>query len=619
MANTSAARFPDPHDFKVPKELEGWEEMYPPQRLFSQDRAEWEKRHFWFQDKIHAPEPLYPLDDIFQEAWQISLSGYTTRVFCIPPAQGIAQRLVGCYMYITPVEPPPPEVIGQKAELFGKRVPFVFQNYNKLWDEWIKKFKKLGGEMESLSIPQDLGNFAPDDQIFPVPRGYTDANVLIESFNSIISLIFRAWQYHFQYLNLAYLAYLMFVDTAKKLFPGIKESTIGKMVAGADVSMFRPEEELCRLSRLAMGQKPVQETLRKDMPAADKLKELEKTDAGRIWLEELERVKDPWFYVSCGSGWYHYEGSWINKMDVPFSYLKSYIERLEKGEKIERSLTSISEERDRIVSEYKALIKTADDKKSFEDAYNTVRTIYVYAEDHLFWVEHWLHTIWFRKIREFGNVLTKYDVLKKPDDIYLFNRFEVPMLIEDLATAWALGVGAPTRGKYWQEKAAKREMILAAARKWNPVPALGVPPAEISEPFTVMLWGVTTDTVGEWLKGGEVDAKDVNQLKGFGASAGTAEGPARVLKLLEDIVKLQPGEILVAPCTNPSWAPVFTNIKGAVTDIGGLTSHAAIVSREYGLPAVTGTGVATSVIKTGDIIKIDGSAGTVTIVKRAKA
>jgi pyruvate,water dikinase len=107
-------------------------------------------------------------------------------------------------------------------------------------------------------------------------------------------------------------------------------------------------------------------------------------------------------------------------------------------------------------------------------------------------------------------------------------------------------------------------------------------------------------------------------MKGFASSAGIAEGPARVLKLLEDIVKLQPGEILVAPCTNPSWAPVFTKIKGAVTDIGGLTSHAAIVSREYGLPAVTGTGVATSVIKTGDIVKLDGSTGMVTIVKRAK-
>ena len=68
-----------------------------------------------------------------------------------------------------------------------------------------------------------------------------------------------------------------------------------------------------------------------------------------MWLEEMERIKNPWFYVSCGSGWYHYEGSWINKMDVPFSYLKSYVERLEKGRTIERSLTAISEERDRIV------------------------------------------------------------------------------------------------------------------------------------------------------------------------------------------------------------------------------------------------------------------------------
>ena len=90
-----------------------------------------------------------------------------------------------------------------------------------------------------------------------------------------------------------------------------------------------------------------------------------------------------------------------------------------------------------------------------------------------------------------------------------------------------------------------------------------------------------------------------------------------MLKLLGDVVKLQPGEIMVAPTTNPSWAPVFTKIKAAVTDIGGLTSHAAIVSREYGLPSVTGTGVATTVIKTGDIIRVDGSTGVVTIVKRA--
>lgn len=613
-------RFPYPDEVVLPPELEGWEEMYPPQRLFSDDRADWEKRHFWYQDKIHASEPMYPLDDIFQEAWQIALSQFTTRVFCIPPAQGVAHRMLGCYMYIAAVEPPPPEVIQKKAELFGKRVPYTFENYLKQFEVWLERFQKLGREMEQLSIPEKLPQFVPDEEVIPMPKGVTDGHEVMENFNTIISQIFKAWQYHFQYLNLAYLAYLMFVDTARKLFPGIKESTIGKMVAGAEVSMFRPEEELCRLSKLAAAKESLKDILKGAGPAADKMKALSGTDEGKAWLDEIEKIKDPWFFVSCGSGWYHQEGSWITKMDVPFSYMQSYIERLEQGHEIERNLNEISEERDRIVGEYRALIKSEDDLKSFDDAYHVVRSIYRYAEDHLFWVEHWLHTIWFAKIRNFGDLLVNQNVLKETDDIFLFNRFEIPMMLEDMVTAWALGEGVPTR-KMWMEKAEKRAKILEAANKWNATPALGVPPEEIAEPFTLMLWGVTTDKVDEWLKGtatgtGEV-SEDITELRGFASSAGIAEGPARVLKLLRDVVDLQPGEIMVAPTTNPSWAPVFTKLKGAVTDIGGLTSHAAIVSREYGLPSVTGTGVATTVIKTGDIIRIDGSTGVVTIVKRA--
>jgi pyruvate, water dikinase len=615
MADTK--QFPFAEEVVLPPEMEGWEEMYAPQRLFSKDRDEWEKRHFWYQDKIHAPEPMYPLDDIFQEAWQIALSQYTTRVFCIPPAQGVAQRMLGCYMYIAAVEPPPGEVIQEKADLFGKRVPYTFQNYERQWNEWLEKFHKLGNEMEAIRIPQELYKYTTEEEVIPSPKGFTDANELMENFNILINLIFRAWQYHFQYLNLAYLAYLMFVDTARKLFPGIKESTIGKMVAGAEVSMFRPEEELCRLSRLAISHRKVGDILKGKETAAEKMNALKSSDEGKAWLDELEQIRNPWFYVSCGSGWYHYEGSWVNTMDVPFSYMQSYVERLEKGEKIERELGHISEERERIVSEYKALIQSEDDRKTFDDAYQVVRSIYRYAEDHLFWVEHWLHTIWFEKIRQYGNVLVNHGLIEEADDIYLFNRFEVPMLLEDLATSWALGVGVPTRGPFWKAKAEKRRAILEAASKWNAVPALGVPPEEVSEPFTLMLWGVTTDKVDEWLKGTGVEDKDITEIKGFASSAGVAEGPARVLKMLGDVVKLQPGEIMVAPCTNPSWAPVFTKIKGAVTDIGGLTSHAAIVSREYGLPSVTGTGVATSVIKTGDIIRLDGSTGVVTIVKRA--
>jgi pyruvate,water dikinase len=618
MADEKAGRFPDPHEYQVPPELEGWEDMYPSHYLFSKDREGWEKNQFWYADKIHAPEPMPPLDLIFQEAWQISLSQYTTRVFCIPPAQGIAQRMVGCYMYICAVAPPPDEIIGEKAQLFEKRVFYVFEHYDELWDKWLTKFKALGEEMSAVEVPKELPKFVPEEQVLPAPTGCYVSYYLIEAFDKLVNQMFKGWQYHFEMLNLTYLAYLMFGDVSRKLFPGISESAIGKMVAGAYVSMFRPEEELCRLSRLAVASRGVADILKSGMSVEQKVADLGKIPDGKQWLEEFEKSKEPWFYVSCGSGWLHHEGSWITNLGIPYGYIKGYVERLEKGETIERSLDEIDKQRDEIVAKYRDLIKTDEDRKTFDDAYKTIRTIYRYAEDHLFWVEHWFHTIWFGKIRAIGRILVDNGMINEVDDIFMFSRYEIPEILTEVSTGWALGVDIPLRGDYYKAKADKRKKILKAAGEWNPTPALGVPPEEVAEPFTIMLWGVTTDKVKEWLKGvGEVKAEDVSEVKGFASSAGVVEGPARVLKKLRDIVDIQPGEILVCPTTNPSWAPVFTKIKAAVTDIGGLTSHAAIVCREYGVPSVTGTGIATSVIKTGDILKVDGDTGVVTIVKRA--
>ena len=209
-------------------------------------------------------------------------------------------------------------------------------------------------------------------------------------------------------------------------------------------------------------------------------------------------------------------------------------------------------------------------------------------------------------------------MIENVDDIFMFNRYEIPEILTELATGWALGVDIPLRGAFYKATVAKRRKILDAASKWMPIPALGVPPEEVAEPFTVMLWGVTTDKVKEWLKGSvDIEPGDVKEIKGFASSAGVVEGKARVLKLLKEVMDIEAGEILVCPTTNPSWAPVFTKIRAAVTDIGGLTSHAAIVCREYGVPSVTGAGIATSVIKTGDTIRVDGDTGVVTIIERA--
>ena len=138
----------------------------------------------------------------------------------------------------------------------------------------------------------------------------------------------------------------------------------------------------------------------------------------------------------------------------------------------------------------------------------------------------------------------------------------------------------------------------------------------IREPFTIVLWGVTNSSLADWAKVAEVkDPASVKDFKGFAGSPGIAEGRARVCRTVDDIRQLQEGEILVAPTTSPSWAPAFAKIKACVTDVGGVMSHAAIVCREYGMPAVVGTGHATKIIQTGMMIRVDGSTGAITVAR----
>ena len=100
-------------------------------------------------------------------------------------------------------------------------------------------------------------------------------------------------------------------------------------------------------------------------------------------------------------------------------------------------------------------------------------------------------------------------------------------------------------------------------------------------------------------------------VAGMPASSGTAAGPVRVLRQPADFGALLPGEILVCPYTNPSWTPLFALAAAVVVDTGGAGSHAAIVAREYGIPAVMGTGDGTRVLTDGQRVLVDGTAGEV--------
>ncbi|QDG66051.1 phosphoenolpyruvate synthase [Pseudarthrobacter sp. NIBRBAC000502772] len=102
-------------------------------------------------------------------------------------------------------------------------------------------------------------------------------------------------------------------------------------------------------------------------------------------------------------------------------------------------------------------------------------------------------------------------------------------------------------------------------------------------------------------------------ITGTGASAGRVTAPARVLRGPQDFALMEPGEVLVARITTPAWTSLFAMASAVVTDVGGPLSHSSIVAREYGIPAVLGTGVATQRLTSGQQIRVDGDAGTVTI------
>jgi rifampicin phosphotransferase len=108
-------------------------------------------------------------------------------------------------------------------------------------------------------------------------------------------------------------------------------------------------------------------------------------------------------------------------------------------------------------------------------------------------------------------------------------------------------------------------------------------------------------------------------IKGIGASGGQVTGSARVLGGPQDFGQMQPDDVLVASITTPAWTSLFAMASAVVTDIGGPLSHSSIVAREYGIPAVLGTAVATRRIASGERIRVDGDAGTVTLLDREGA
>jgi len=103
-------RFPSPFDIETPPGAEGWESMYDWYHLFGPERRELDEGRFWFADRLHHPDVLHPYDEIQCECWWQALGAFNTRIFAMPPAYGVDQRILNGRLYVTPVPAPAGDV-----------------------------------------------------------------------------------------------------------------------------------------------------------------------------------------------------------------------------------------------------------------------------------------------------------------------------------------------------------------------------------------------------------------------------------------------------------------------------------------------------------------------------
>jgi pyruvate,water dikinase len=216
--------------------------------------------------------------------------------------------------------------------------------------------------------------------------------------------------------------------------------------------------------------------------------------------------------------------------------------------------------------------------------------------DHHFYIDQGANAHVRLVLIEVGRKLVDAGRLDEPDDVMFLRYNELRSLI---GSADAI----PAR-----ELVATRRADRKAAARLHPRDWVGtVTPSQLAFPYLVN-WGYPDRFY-------QRQSEDARVITGIGASPGVIEGIARVVRTIDEFDEVREGDILVCQMTNPAWVVLFTKIAGLVTDTGGTTSHPAVLSREFGIPAVIGTSVATHRISTGDRIRLDGSAGRVEILR----
>jgi pyruvate,water dikinase len=373
----------------------------------------------------------------------------------------------------------------------------------------------------------------------------------------------RLWQIHYLAIIPAYIAISEFEELRRQLFGGDGALDAYRALQGIPNKGTEIAQALWEVSRRAPDPSP---------------------DDVRDVLERYGRRVDEWALSAP---------SWEEDPAFVLRRVRE-LAALPDDEEPARVLERAGAERDRHVAELRERLSNhpAAVREEFEGLLHAAQEATVLQADHNFWID-FSSTYRMRRVcLALGRRLAERGAIADRDDVF--------MLVPDEIRAADPGDLRPRV----EERRAEMERFHDAA----PPPGFGTIPAIV--PFESPIFRLMLKVFG--LPPAPSDQPDT--VQGVPGSGGTARGTARVVRSLDDLDRVQPGDVVVAPRTAPPWTPVFATAAAVVTDSGGVLSHAAVVAREYEIPAVVATGLATATIPDGRAVEVDGAAGTVKLL-----
>jgi pyruvate,water dikinase len=387
----------------------------------------------------------------------------------------------------------------------------------------------------------------------------------------------------FNFLCMIYwMAYFPILDiVCNRWFPD-EQSCARRLLAGlGNMEDAEAGLDLWRLAASANLSLPLKKLICADIDWNTLQAELSKTESGRDFLKGWDEFMQ-FHGHHCRGELEIYNRRWSETPDYILGLIRSYISSMDKADPLENH-KRVAAEREQLAQRCRRKLTNPIKRALFNHLLIRAQYGSVFRENIKSEVIK-LITSMRSILLELGRKLAAGTLIADCNDVFFLRLEELVLL---------------TRG---QSKVDIKEIIATRQteyKKWQSI----TPPGVIFGRFVPDRYVPAGVNV------------DANLLDGLAVSPGVVNGKARVILRADDNEQVQAGEILIAPFTDPGWTPYFIPAAGIVMEQGGLLSHGAIVAREYGIPAVVNVGNATKIIKTGQMIEVDGDRGVVRILK----